>query len=214
MVVYRNREEAGLELAAALRDYDRKDVVVLGLPRGGVVVGAKVARELGAPLGVLMVRKIGHPKSREYALGAVAEDDKPIYDPAEARAVDPTWLKLEEEAAREMIDQRRQYYYDKDKLPFDLKGKTVIVTDDGMATGLTMLAAVEAVKHKGASKVIVGVPVASQESINDIRAAADDVVVLDNPMHFQGAVSAHYRQFNQVDDIEVRQILHFRPAFG
>src|ERR1700757_3204184 len=163
-MLYRNRQDAGQQLAKALKKYAHNHTVVLALPRGGVVVGSEVAQELDVPLGVILVRKIGHPFSQEFAVGAVAEDEEPVYDPAEVKTVDPTWLKLEEEAARELIDQRREYYYDNDHLPMDLHNKTVILTDDGMATGLTMQAAIEAVRHKGATKIVVAVPVASRDS--------------------------------------------------
>ncbi len=213
-MVYSDRQEAGQKLAKVLKQYAHNHTIILALPRGGVVVGAEVAKALDVPLGVIMVRKIGHPYSQEFAVGAVAEDDQPIYDPAEVKTVDPTWLKLEEEAAREVIDQRREYYYDDDHLPIDLHGNTVILVDDGMATGLTMIAAIEAARHKGAKSVIVAVPVASQSSLDDIEHVADGVYVLDDPAEFHGAVGAHYDQFNQVEDIQVRRILHLQPRFG
>ncbi len=204
---YLNRQDAGQQLAKALRRFQRDNVVVLALPRGGVVLGAEVARELGTPLGLVLVRKIGHPSNPEYAVGAVAEDERPIYDKGGIATIDKRWLTQAEASARAIIAHRRKYYYGEDLTPPDIAGKTVIIVDDGIATGLTMEAAVLAVRRKRPKRIVVAIPVAASGSVKKIRDIADEVLVLDNPDNFLGAVGAHYRHFEQIDDEEVRKLL-------
>lgn len=204
---YINRQDAGKRLAQVLRHFKGKDAVVLALPRGGIVLGAEVAKELQAPLGLVLVRKIGHPAYAEYAIGAVADGEKPVYNEAEVSAIDEEWLKQAEVNARELIEHRRDLYYGDDFTPPEAQDKTVILVDDGIATGLTMEAAVQAMRNKHAKRVIVAVPVAPRDSIDTLEAMADEVVVLDNPDSFLGAVGSHYMEFEQVDDEEVRVLL-------
>lgn len=204
---YANRHDAGKQLAQALRHFAGKDTVVLALPRGGIVLGAEVAKELRAPLGLVLVRKIGHPSYAEYAIGAVAENEKPVYNESEVEAVDEDWLKEAESRARALIEHRRELYYGDDFVPPELQHKVVILVDDGIATGLTMEAAVHAVRNKQAERVIVAVPVAPRDSVDTLDALADEVLVLDNPDGFLGAVGSHYEEFDQVDDEEVRALL-------
>lgn len=206
-MAYINRQDAGIQLAKALRTLKGKGAVVLALPRGGISVAAEVAKELGAPLGLVMVRKIGHPAFPEYAIGAVAEDQEPVYDERELAAIDGKWLKEAEDAARKLIEQRRQLYFGDNVTPPDVRGKTVVLVDDGIATGLTMEAAVRAMRAKKAKRIIVAVPVAPQDSINMLEAAADEVIVLDDPKDFLWAVGSHYIEFEPVEDEEVREIL-------
>jgi putative phosphoribosyl transferase len=204
---YTNRQAAGQRLAEALRQFAGDDVIVLALPRGGVVLGAEVARELEAPLGLVLVRKISHPSSPEYAIGAVVEDEPPVYNEAEAVAIDVSWLTQAEASARQLIERRRKLYYSQDLLPPDAAGKTVIIVDDGIATGLTMEAAVRAVRNKHPKQIVVAVPVASAESVTELEELANEVVVLDKPESFSGAVGSHYMEFEQVDDEEVKELL-------
>ena len=204
---YANRQKAGKSLSKALKRFRGGDVVVLALPRGGIVLGAEVAKDLKAPLGLILVRKIGHPSYPEYAIGAVAEDEKPVYNESEVVALDKTWLKKAEASARQLIEQRRKLYYGGDFVPPEIAGKVVIVVDDGIATGLTMEAAVRAAKHKHPKKLIVAVPVAPHESVGTLESLADEVIVLDNPDNFMGAVGSHYMEFGQVGDEEVKILL-------
>jgi putative phosphoribosyl transferase len=206
-MIYFNRQAAGKQLAKALAQYKGSDTVVLALPRGGVVLASEVARELHAPLGLVLVRKLGHPSYAEYAIGAVAENDTPIYNSQEIAAIDDVWLKRAESSARHLIEQRRKLYYGEHFIPPDTTGKLVILVDDGIATGLTMRAAVQAVTKNRPKQLIVAVPVASQESVNDLEGLVDKVVVLDDPRGFLGAVGAHYREFKQVNNDEVRALL-------
>ncbi len=206
-MIYRNRQQAGKELAKALIRYKGEAAVVLALPRGGIVLGAEVAKSLRVPLGLVLVRKIGHPSYAEYAVGAIAEDETPIYNQSEIANIDKTWLKHAETAARELIVRRREQYYGKDFVAPSLLNKTAIIVDDGIATGLTMQAAVKAVRNKHSKQVIVAVPVASQESVDALKDSVDQLIVLDNPENFLGAVGAHYQEFDQVNDEVVGRLL-------
>ena len=202
-----DRRDAGKRLAKLLRRFRGDDVVVLALPRGGIVLGAEVAKALKAPLGLVLVRKIGHPEYSEYAIGAVVEHEKPVYNQSEIIGIDEAWLKQAEAAAKKLIENRRQLYYGQDFVPPEVSGKTVILIDDGIATGLTMDAAVRNVRNRHPKQVIVAVPVASQESVNELENMADEVIVLDNPEDFLGSVGAHYQEFAQVNDDTVRALL-------
>lgn len=204
---YVNRQDAGKRLAQALRHFKRKDTVVLALPRGGIVLGVEVAKELKAPLGLVLVRKIGHPSYSEYAIGALVEGEKPVYNEAEVLTIDEDWLKRVEAKARKLIEYRRNLYYGDDFEPPEVEGKVVILVDDGIATGLTMKAAVKAMLNKKAKRIVVAVPVASTDSVDNLETIADEVVVLDSPDSFLGAVGKHYMEFEQVDDEEVRALL-------
>ena len=204
---YLNRLDAGKKLSVALREYEGSDVVILALPRGGVVLGAEVAKALKAPLGLVLVRKIGHPTYSEYAIGAIAEGDVPIYNEQELVGIDNTWLQRAKSSAKELLAHRHEIYYGKDFQPPDISGKTVIIVDDGIATGLTMQAAIHAVRGKKPKRVIVAVPVASRESVRLLENIADQVLVLEGPESFLGAVGSHYQEFNQVNDEEVKSLL-------
>jgi predicted phosphoribosyltransferase len=182
-------------------------MAVFGLPRGGVVPAFEVARELHLPLGLVMVCKIGHPSAPEYAIGALAEDQPPVYNEHEAAGINPNWLANAEAEARRTNAHRREVCYGEDFVPPDPKGKTVLLVDDGMATGLTMEAAARALLVAGAHRVVVAAPVASRESIDTLSQLAAEINVLDNPDNFAGAVGGHYTRFGQVDDMDVKSML-------
>lgn len=205
--MYDDRVDAGKKLAKELRHFKGKDTVVLALPRGGVVVGAEVAKLLHAPLGLVLVKKIGHPSYPEYAIGAVVENEPALYNQDEIRDLDKEWLLQAENAARQLLSERRAVYYGQDFTPPTIKRKLVILVDDGIATGLTMRAAVHAVKNQKAKRVIVAVPVAPAECPDALEDIADEVVILDQPKNFLGAVGNHYHEFDQVDNEEVRLLL-------
>lgn len=205
--MFRDRKDAGERLARKLASYRGENAVVLVLPRGGVVLGYEVATALKLPLDIVAVRKIGHPSSPEYAIGAVDENGITILNEAETTSVDPS--RLEAEIARQKAEaMRRSAVYRAGKEPVSLAEKTAILIDDGIATGLTMRLAVRSVKAQGAKRIIVAVPVAAGESLRALKAeGADECLVLEPPEGFASAVGAHYLQFPQVEDDEVVRLL-------
>ena len=204
---FHDREDAGRQLATPLKHFECGHAVVMALPRGGVVVGAETARILQLPLGVVLVCKISHPADPEFAIGAVAENEQPVYNELSTIGVDLTWLRLEEEAAAELTERRRRMYFDGDYVRPALEGRDVIIVDDGIATGVTMLVAVRWARTQGARSVIVAAPVASRLAIDMLSREADEVCVLGNPDVFRGSVGSHYYEFSQIDDLRVRQLL-------
>lgn len=179
--------------------------VVLALPRGGVPVGAEVARALQAPLDLLLVRKIGTPWQPELALAAVVEGDPPqiVVDEEVQRNVRSDAGYIERQAQIELreIARRRQVYL-RGRAPVPLAGRSVVVVDDGIATGTTMRAALKALGRRGAAQRVLAVPVAPQDTLERLRAEVDEVVCLATPLPFR-AVGAHYLQFPQLEDAEV-----------
>ena len=206
MTIFADREEAGRELGKRLALYCGKDAVVLALPRGGVVLGYEVARALQVPLDIIVPRKIGHPSNPEYAIGAVDEKGTRILNESEAKMVDAKWL--EEETARQKAEaERRVKRYRGSKKALSLKGKTVILVDDGIATGLTMQLAVRRAAAESAARIIVAVPVAPPEPLEMLAEEGAEIVVLEPPEDFLSAVGAHYLHFEQVSDEEVVRLL-------
>jgi len=205
--MFTDRKDAGKKLANALASYRDGDAVVLALPRGGVVLGYEVARALSLPLDIIAVRKIGHPLSPEYALGAVDEGGTTILNETEEKTVDQAWLR-EETARQKKEAQRRSTEYRAGRTPITIAGKTAIIVDDGIATGLTMRLAVRSAKSQNAQRIVVAAPVAAAESLPHIRAeGADELFILEPPETFAGAVGAHYIAFDQVEDDEVTRLL-------
>lgn len=200
MTVFKNRTEAGRKLANALSDFKNADAIVLALPRGGVVVAKEVAAALNLPLDIIVTRKIGAPENDEYAIGAIDLDGEGVWNEFERARVDKKWLseKIESEKAEA---KRRWSLYRGKRGPLELDGKTAIIVDDGIATGLTMRAAVAYAKRKGAQKIIVAVPVSATDSANTLRNEAE-VRTLETPAFFS-AVGQWYEEFPQVDDAEV-----------
>jgi predicted phosphoribosyltransferase len=200
--MFTDRIDAGRQLGASLDDLAETDLVVLGIPRGGVVVAAEVARRLGAPLDVVVPRKIGAPTNRELAIGAIATGvevwDADLIDRLE---VTPEHLRraVEHEAAE--ID-RRTARYRGDMPPLDLERRTALLVDDGLATGATALASVRWARSRGASRVLVAVPVGARETIRRLDADADEVRSLLVPASFR-AVGEWYEDFDQTSDDEV-----------
>lgn len=203
---WRDRVEAGQELAKALITYKNKPVVVYGLPRGGVVVAAEVARALNAPLDLIIARKIGHPFHTEYAIGAVTETGQPVLNEAEIVSIDKKWLEAAIKQEREEAKRRREAYLH-DQPPRSAEHKTAILVDDGIATGLTFKAAIEELKSKKPARIIVAVPVAPDDSAAEIEAEVDELVCLLREKFYLGAVGAYYEYFEQTEDEEVIDIL-------
>jgi predicted phosphoribosyltransferase len=206
---FRDRTDAGMALGQALlalRDW--RDPVVLALPRGGVPVAAEVARALGAPLDILVVRKIGHPRHEEFAVGAIASGGITVMNPRSGSALgDVSRAELDRVIAREQAElQRRETTYRGGEPPIALQGREAIVVDDGLATGATMRAAVEALRQLGPARITVAVPVGARESCAALEAVADDVVCISRPDPFY-AVGAWYAQFTQTSDAQVHALL-------
>lgn len=210
--IFSDREDAGRQLGAAMPAHyrEREDVIVLGLPRGGVPVARHVAKALDAPLDVLIVRKLGLPGHKEYAMGAIAPGGITILDDRVVDHMGVTRQAVDMVRNAEQKElERRQQRYRAGRPPLDLAGRTVILVDDGLATGSTMQAAVAAVRRSDAAAVVVAVPVSSAEARETLRAQADDIVCLLAPQSFQ-AVGKWYASFPQTSDEEVSAILSGR----
>jgi len=208
-MTFADRDKAGLLLADRLAEMILPNALVVALPRGGVPVGAPIARRLDAPLDVAFVRKLGAPDEPELAIGAVAEGDPPEIV-LNARQVEELGLNedfIRSAVARELaaIEQRRRDYADA-RPAVEPAGRTVIVVDDGVATGMTMQAALRSIRRRGAVRVVAAVPVASREAAAMLQEEADDVVCLSAPRRF-GSVGSFYRAFGQVSDADVAGLL-------
>ncbi|MGA2319190.1 MAG: phosphoribosyltransferase family protein [Solirubrobacteraceae bacterium] len=204
---YLDRRDAGRQLARELIDLTDERPVIVALPRGGVPVAVEVARELGAQLEILAVRKLGAPGNPELGVGAVAEDGTGVLDPQSAGRLGMTQAMLEETLARESQEMRRRVEHYRDGRPsIPVKGRTVIVVDDGLATGLSDLAAVRALRKRGARRIVVAAPVGSGESISMLAEEADRVVCPLIPERLYG-VGMWYRDFAPVSDEEVVALL-------
>ena len=206
-MAFRDRADAGRRLAALLGDLAEEGAVILGVPRGGVPVAAEVARALGAPLDVAVVRKIGAPIQPELAIGAVAEGGVALVDRGAAARVGVSPAELERlVAARRAEVEARVRALRGDAPPPDLHGATAVIVDDGLATGLSDLAAVASARDRGAARVVVGAPVGSWQAVAMLRQAADDCACALVPARF-GSVGRWYADFGPVSDDEVRAIL-------
>ncbi len=205
---FTDRRDAGRVLAGRLGAWaGRSDVLVLGLPRGGVPVAVEVARALGAPLDVFLVRKLGFPGNEEFAMGAIASGGVRVLDePLLARYGVPRSSVDAVCAAEERELVRRERAYRDDRPPVDVRGRTVIVVDDGLATGSSMRAAVAALRSLGPRRVVIAVPVGPAETVEALRRVADDVVCAATPDPFY-AVGNFYDVFDQTSDAEVQEIL-------
>jgi predicted phosphoribosyltransferase len=208
MRLFQDRYEAGRSLGDELNEYaDVPDVVVLGLPRGGVPVAFEVARMLNAPLDVFVVRKLGVPGEEELAMGAVATGGIVVVNRDVVDAYRIPAFEIEAAAELETEDiVRRERLYRGTSADLDVAGRTVLLVDDGLATGATMLAAVKAVKELHPAHVVVGVPVAPTETVEELKQVADEVVVVESPPSFF-SVGQWYVEFGAVTDEEVRELL-------
>lgn len=201
-LIFKNRKEAGQLLAQKLRKYQGSNAIVLGIPRGGVPVAYEIAEELGCKLDIILSKKIGHPMSPEFAIGSVT--------------LTSIIIDCEEDISRnyleEKVDEIRQALIKKNKLyrgnkPYpELKDKTVIIVDDGIATGNTLLVSIEMLRKLGVAKIVVACPVIPSDRVKIILKAADEFIYLYAPEDFTG-VGAFYKEFNQVTDKEVIKIL-------
>ena len=202
---FHDRQDAGNRLAAHLETYRQQNVLVLALPRGGVEVAVPIAQQLDAPLELLLVRKIGVPGYGEVAMGAIVDGEQPIIvrNDDVLRHLPVPDAVFDATAKRELaeIERRRAVYYAGRK-PLSPDGKVAIVVDDGVATGATLKAALAGLRRKRPSKIVVAVPVAPTDLVEDLRGQVDDVVCLE-PLGAVGAVGAHYLRFDQLSDDDV-----------
>jgi predicted phosphoribosyltransferase len=207
-LIYRDRVHAGQELAAALGKFGgRTDVVVLGLPRGGVPVASEVAKALGAALDVIVVRKLGVPGWEELAMGAIAAGGVRVLNDEVVSGANVPPAVIESVAAEELLElQRRELAYRGDAAPLDVLGKTVILVDDGIATGSTIRAAARALRKLSPAHLVIAAPVGSPDSCTMLAEVADEVVVPQQPEEFR-AVGQWYANFDQTSDEEVGRLL-------
>jgi putative phosphoribosyl transferase len=206
---FADRRDAGRQLATALRPLQMKDPLVLALPRGGVPVAVEVARALGAPLDLLLVRKLGAPGHAEYGIGALVDGDNPqlVLNEDAMRIIAPSPEYVEAEKQRQLVElERRRTRYFGDRQPLPIRDRTVILVDDGIATGGTVRVALRALRSSGAAEIILAVPVAPSDTLAALRAEADRTVCLEMPEPFL-AVGNHYTDFAQTSDDEVIALL-------
>jgi predicted phosphoribosyltransferase len=212
--MFENREDAARQLAAKLKGRALVDLLVLGIPRGGVVLGAVLARELGGELDVILARKLRAPEQPELAVGAIAENGKVHLNPQAEERLELSDRYLVEEARHQMAEiTRRKKLFRAARGPAPVRGRSVIVTDDGIATGSTMNAALQVLKAQEPHELIVAVPVASPDRLTPLRQWCDDIVCLLCPTNFW-AIGQFYEDFTQVSDEEVMQILQGSAPAG
>jgi predicted phosphoribosyltransferase len=206
--IFHDRADAGRQLAEKLLNYaGRQDMQVLALPRGGVPVAFEVAKRLGAPLDVFIVRKLGVPGYAELAMGAIASGGTYVLNPDVVRALPNAESMIESVIAKESAEiERREQTYRGDRPAPELRDRIVILVDDGLATGATMRAAVEALRQSGAARIVVAVPVGPPETCRELEALVDEAVCAIAPEFFHG-VGQFYEDFSQTSDDEVRDLL-------
>ncbi|MDP2069769.1 MAG: phosphoribosyltransferase family protein [Lutibacter sp.] len=204
--MFTNREEAGKLLANKLTNYkDNNEVVIVAIPRGGVPVGYEIANKLNVPIEIVLSKKIGHPFNKEYAIGAVTLENSILSDAA--KEVSPVYIYDETEQVRALLKQRHQLYYG-EKKPMSLKDKIVVLVDDGIATGNTIISCIQLLQLQKPSKIVVSLPVAPNSALRKIREMPEvnEVICLSAPVNFQ-AVGQFYEEFDQVNDNEVVALL-------
>lgn len=204
---FEDRVDAGRRLAAELEVYREQAPIVLGLPRGGVPVAYEIAVALGAPLDVWVVRKIGAPFQREFGIGAVAEGGEIVWNDEALTFIGLSEQELRELAADEEKEiQRRVRLFRRNRPPPEIRGQTILLVDDGIATGGTILAAIRALRKQEPTRIVLAVPVASSDTLEKLRAEVDDVVCLE-PTPFLNAIGLWYQDFTQTSDDEVIRLL-------
>lgn len=206
--MFKNRNEAGKLLAAKLADFQNlKNLLILAIPRGGVVIGGELATILGCSLNVIVTKKIGAPQNQELAIGAVGTTGQPVVDEELAAKLEVGQQYLKAQILKLKTEvEREERLFKKEGSPLNLKGKTVILTDDGVVTGATIKSAIEIIRQQNPKMLVVAVPVISKESLTKISALVDRLIYLEVPEMFF-ALSQFYQEFPQVSDEEVIQIL-------
>ena len=207
-MLFQDRTEAGKRLAQKLKAYaNRQDVMVLGLPRGGVPVAFEVAKALNAPLDVFLVRKLGVPGHEELAMGAIASGGVRILNKEVVKNLHVTEEAIARVAAQEQRElERREYAYRGERPPLDVGEHTVILVDDGLATGATMHAAAIAIRQQNPKRIVAAVPVSAPETCDELQVEVDEIICAETPKPFL-AVGLWYKEFSQTTDAEVRDLL-------
>lgn len=216
MAIFNDRTEAGRQLAGRVAQSGLADPVVLALPRGGVPVALEVARRLKAPLDLVLVRKIGMPGQPEFALGAVVDGDRPevVINEEIARQAGIGGDYIDAEVAKKLVEiERRRKIYIGDRPRAEIAGQTAILVDDGIATGASVRAALQALRRRDPAMLVLAVPVAPSDTLAQLRSGFDEVICLHEPQPFL-AVGLHYREFHQVDDDEVVAMLAEAESFS
>ncbi len=204
---FKDRTQAGQLLAERLKQYVGKEVVIYAIPRGGIIIGAEIAKSLSVPLDLVIVKKISHPRNPEYAIAAAAENGHIVGQRRELASIDDNWLKEEmERQRREAAKRRRKYLHGRGMI--SPEGKIAIVVDDGVATGLTLRVGIMEVKHHNPAKLVVAVPVVPKSTAKILKAETDELVALEMPSdgEFLGSVGSYYENFAQVNDKDVIKI--------
>ncbi len=201
--MFQDRTKAGKALAKMLLPYKKEGVIIIGIPRGGIPVAFEIAKTLNKPLGIVLVKKIGHPMNKEYAIGAVSLEDKIIIPDS---TINENYLRDEIKATRLKLIQLKAYFKNRDYTCKQIKNKIVILVDDGLATGYTMLKTIQLIKKCQPSKIIVAVPVGPKEAIDMLKKNGATVVVLEIPYFFNG-IGNFYEDFTQVRNETVLELL-------
>jgi putative phosphoribosyl transferase len=204
--MFKDRIEAATLLADKLESYRGKNSIILAIPRGGVPMGYIIAKQLHLPLEVVLSKKIGHPLHKEFAIGAVTLKSRVLSDAA--ADVSPSYIDEETKRIRALLTKRYTDYYGK-KTPLQLKDKILIIVDDGIATGNTIISTIKMLHEENPKKIVVAIPVSSKDALQNLENSPfiDDVVCLSTPINFR-AVGQFYRNFDQVDDAEVKTFLN------
>ncbi|MDD2224684.1 MAG: ribose-phosphate diphosphokinase [Candidatus Shapirobacteria bacterium] len=206
MIKFKNRSEAAKQLVKLLDKFKNTDAVVLGIPRGGAITANIIAKELSLPFGIVIVRKIGHPNNPEYGIAAISESGMLVKNKKEAESIDRTWFV--KEAEKQLLEtKKRRIKYGGKRPQIRIEGKTVILVDDGLATGLTMAAAIKEVKLAKPEKIVIAVPISPRDTVNKLKEEVDEIIACSVPLLFEGAVGAYYEDFPQIEDKEVVEIM-------
>lgn len=206
-MAFRDRKDAGRQLSQALESYRQEDCIILGLARGGVVIAFEVAKALNQPLDVMVVRKLGAPTHQELAIGAIAPNEVMVLNEHLIRALDVQDAELQNIVRRETAELKRRLHFYRGNRTFpELQNKTVILIDDGLATGASAIAAIRATRSMNARHIILAVPVGAHSTVTDLRREVDELICLEAPEFFD-AVSRWYVDFPQVSDTEVIRLL-------
>lgn len=201
---FKNRVDAGNQLAQKILNRRPDQTIVVALPRGGVPLGLEISNAHGILFDVVLAKKLVHPLQREFAIGAVSENGEPILN--EEIDVDEKWI--EEDTARVRMEiKRRRDQYNQFLTQHSLSGKDVIIVDDGIATGMTMFAAIESVKNQNPNRILVAVPIIPNDTNRILESMVDEVIAIEVPIHFKGTVSAYYQDFSQITDEDFENMI-------